>query len=169
MFNIVNLTDLTAKKNYCVLVHGSERNFSASARPCGIPGLTRFPTDHFSMLDDPRYQVARTAARFESALSEMGYRKSENRATVVGLDSIKRVTVLDSIFLFILICEIIFIFITALSVQIIATFKLRLKHIPTTISGLSKCSADQNIQTAFKALAHVPLKMMNQMGPDTAY
>lgn len=102
-----------------------------------------------------------TPAEFQRIIHKILYTKRENRTTVMRLESTEKVTDLDSVFLSVLITEILLVIAAAGAVHFIASFNLKLQDIPTNLNGLSECWARQSLPPDSKGRAYVNL-MINE-------
>lgn len=124
------------------LVNITSMDFVGRAEFPGRPMLT---AEHIANIG-PGFHYRRLSfspERFQRTINELLYTKHENRKAILRLEITEQVTDLDSVFLTVLVAEIIFVVVVAAVVQFIAGLILKLEDIPTDLNGLSKCWARQ--------------------------
>lgn len=127
-----------------------------------FPGTPVFTAEHLNNVDFVQPPL-KTIDDFNLVVDRILYTKHDNRTTQIRLDSTEEVTVLDSVFLFTLLAEIVFVIIAAAAMLLVGTLYIRLNGIPTTVNGLSKCWAHYDSYDAPKSQSYVHLRMKNHL------
>ena len=144
-------------------------NFSASSiyvvAHINFSGPPLFTAEHFVTYTIWPNPLPVDEFSFNPLVQRLMYTRKDNRSTNLRLDSKKQVTVLDSVFLSVIISEIIIIAFGGIVMLLISKYYLRIEEIPTTLDGLSHCWVHQDPDIPIRDDKFVSLILAHQLRP----